>query len=93
MAYPYTHPSEVRVLSKYFGDPEARTLKGWEARGGYQGARKALGMDPAAVTQVMKDSGLRGRGGAGFPTGMKWGFMPKKEPGKPHFLVCNADAS
>ncbi|MET0399862.1 MAG: SLBB domain-containing protein, partial [Longimicrobiaceae bacterium] len=93
MAYPYTHPSEVRVLSKYFGDPEARTLKGWEERGGYQAARKALGMDPAAVTQVMKDSGLRGRGGAGFPTGMKWGFMPRKEPGTPHFLVCNADES
>jgi NADH-quinone oxidoreductase subunit F len=93
MAYPYRHPSEVQVISKYFGDPEARTLKGWEARGGYQAARKALGMDPAAVTQVMKDSGLRGRGGAGFPTGLKWSFMPKKEAGKPHFLVCNADES
>jgi NADH-quinone oxidoreductase subunit F len=92
MAYPYRHPSEVQVLSKYFGDPEARTLKGWEARGGYQALRKALGMDPAEIVNEVKASGLRGRGGAGFPTGMKWGFMPPKGD-KPHFLVCNADES
>ncbi|HEX2204764.1 MAG TPA: NADH-quinone oxidoreductase subunit NuoF [Longimicrobium sp.] len=93
MAYPYIHPSETRVLSQYFGDPEARTLKGWEARGGYKALRKALGMDRAAVVSEVKESGLRGRGGAGFPTGMKWSFMPKKEEGKPHFLICNADES
>ncbi len=93
MAYPYTHPSEVRVISKYFGDPEARTLAGWEARGGYQSLRKALGMERVEIVNTMKASGLRGRGGAGFPTGLKWGFMPKKEPGKPHFLICNADES
>jgi len=92
MAYPYRHPSEVQVLSKYFGDPEARTLKGWEARGGYQALRKALGMSPADVVNEVKASGLRGRGGAGFPTGMKWSFMPPKGD-KPHFLVCNADES
>jgi NADH-quinone oxidoreductase subunit F len=92
MAYPYTHPSETRVLSRHFGEPEARTLKGWEARGGYQAARKALGMERAAVVAEVKASGLRGRGGAGFPTGMKWSFMPPKAD-KPHFLVCNADES
>jgi NADH-quinone oxidoreductase subunit F len=92
MAYPYTHPSEVQVLSKYFGDPEARTLKGWEARGGYQAIRKALGMSRADVVSEVKASGLRGRGGAGFPTGVKWSFMPPKAD-KPHFLVCNADES
>jgi NADH-quinone oxidoreductase subunit F len=93
MAYPYKHPSEVQVISTHFGDPEARTLKGWEARGGYHAQRKALAMDPAEIVDVVKASGLRGRGGAGFPTGMKWGFMPKKEPGTPHYLVCNADES
>ncbi|HET7321648.1 MAG TPA: NADH-quinone oxidoreductase subunit NuoF, partial [Longimicrobiaceae bacterium] len=92
MAYPYSHPSEVRVLSKYFGDPEARTLKGWEQRGGYQGLRKALGMEPGEVVEQVKASGLRGRGGAGFPTGVKWSFMPK-DRSKPHYLVCNADES
>ena len=67
MAYPYPHPSEVRVLSKYFGDPEARTLKGWEARGGYQALRRALGMSRADVVNVVKASGLRGRGARASP--------------------------
>ncbi|HLM66719.1 MAG TPA: NADH-quinone oxidoreductase subunit NuoF [Longimicrobium sp.] len=92
MAYPYRHPSEVLVLSKYFGDPEARTLKGWEARGGYAPLRKALGMTPADIVNEVKASGLRGRGGAGFPTGVKWSFMPQKSD-KPHYLLCNADES
>jgi NADH-quinone oxidoreductase subunit F len=92
MAYPYQHDKEVRILSKYFGDPEARSLSGWEARGGYKSLKKALEMDPDAVTDEVKASGLRGRGGAGFPTGVKWGFMPK-EPRIPSYLVCNADES
>jgi NADH-quinone oxidoreductase subunit F len=92
MAYPYTHPSETRVLSKYFGDPEARTLKGWEARGGYRALRKALSMERKQVIDEVKNSGLRGRGGAGFPTGVKWSFMPMSS-GKQHYLLCNADES
>jgi NADH-quinone oxidoreductase subunit F len=58
--------------------------------GGYRSLRKALGMDPAAITETVKQSGLRGRGGAGFPTGMKWTFLPK-QTAKPVYLVCNAD--
>jgi NADH-quinone oxidoreductase subunit F len=71
--------------------PEARTLKGWRDRGGYAALEKALGMDPVEVQNVVKESGLRGRGGAGFPTGVKWSFM--KPDGKQHYLCCNADES
>jgi NADH-quinone oxidoreductase subunit F len=80
------------VLSRYFGDPEARTHEGWVKRGGYAALKKALGMAPAAVTELVKASGLRGRGGAGFPTGLKWSFMPKDKT-RPHYLCCNADES
>ncbi|MBW3628963.1 MAG: NADH-quinone oxidoreductase subunit NuoF [Gemmatimonadetes bacterium] len=92
MAYPYKHPSETLVLAKYFGDPEARTLAGWEARGGYRALRKALGSQRKEIIDEVKASGLRGRGGAGFPTGVKWSFMPMAS-GKQHYLLCNADES
>jgi NADH-quinone oxidoreductase subunit F len=93
MGYPHPpHPKESVVLSRYFGDAEARTYGGWVTRGGYEALRKALGMTPEAVVEEVKASGLRGRGGAGFPTGLKWSFMPKPS-GKPHYLVCNADES
>jgi NADH-quinone oxidoreductase subunit F len=93
MGYPHTpHPREEQVLSRYFGDPEARTLQGWRARGGYVALETALGMEPVAITNVVKESGLRGRGGAGFPTGVKWSFM-KPGDGKAHYLCCNADES
>ena len=93
MGFPHpSHPRETLVLSKHFGDAGARSYQGWVERGGYAGLRQALGMAPDEVTNAVKESGLRGRGGAGFPTGLKWSFMPKPS-GKPHYLVCNADES
>ncbi|HMA45233.1 MAG TPA: NADH-quinone oxidoreductase subunit NuoF [Gemmatimonadales bacterium] len=95
MGFPHKpHARETVVLSKYFGDAEARSLKGWKKRGGYEMLEKALGMSPEAVTDEVKSSGLRGRGGAGFPTGLKWSFMPKEpNPKRPHYLCVNADES
>ncbi|HEU4699573.1 MAG TPA: NADH-quinone oxidoreductase subunit F, partial [Gemmatimonadales bacterium] len=94
MGYPHPiSPKETPVLSQYFGDPEARTFDGWVARGGYAAIRKILaGMSRDEVVETIKASGLRGRGGAGFPTGMKWSLMPKPD-GRARFLVCNADES
>jgi len=60
MAYPYVSDREVRVISQYFGDPEARTLEGARKRGRYEGLKRALEMSPDQVTEVVKASGLRG---------------------------------
>ena len=93
MGFPHrSHPRETPLLSKHFGDVDARTLSGWRQRGGYRALEHALAMEPVAITNIVKESGLRGRGGAGFPTGMKWSFM-KPGDGKPHYLACNADES
>jgi NADH-quinone oxidoreductase subunit F len=79
------------VLSANWGGDKPWTIDGYG--GDYAAARKALTtMEPDAVIAMVKDSGLRGRGGAGFPTGMKWSFIPQGD-GKPHYLVVNADES
>ncbi|MGH7477199.1 MAG: NADH-quinone oxidoreductase subunit NuoF [Longimicrobiales bacterium] len=92
MAYPYRHQKETLVLARHFGEPAARTLAGWRQRGGYAALQTAFGMGRDAVIETVKNSGLRGRGGAGFPTGLKWSFMPK-EGDKPQYLLVNADES
>src|SRR5438093_1446993 len=93
MGYPHKpHAKETVVLSKHFGDAEARSLKGWVKRGGYDAWKQAQAMTPLAIMEEVKNSGLRGRGGAGFPTGLKWSFMPKEKK-KPHYLCVNADES
>ena len=80
------------VLTDNWGDDRSWTLASYAARGGYAALDKALAMEPDAIIDAVKDSGLRGRGGAGFPTGMKWGFIPQDNP-KPKYLVVNADES
>lgn len=80
------------VLTANWADERAWKILNYERRGGYTALRKALGMTPAEVVEEVKESGLRGRGGAGFPTGMKWGFIPQDNP-KPKYLVVNADES
>src|SRR5436309_12679239 len=80
------------VLTRNLGKPEALTLKGSRQLCGYEGLAKALKMEPDAVIDEVKKSGLRGRGGAGFSAGLKWSFIPKGKD-KPKYLVCNADES
>jgi NADH-quinone oxidoreductase subunit F len=80
------------VLTKYVKEPHSYELDFYLQHGGYQGLRKALTMTPEEIVDVVKKSGLRGRGGAGFPTGAKWSFVPKDVP-KPKYLLINADES
>ncbi len=82
----------VKILTKNLDHDDQRELVAYEKRGGYKSIRKALKMAPAAIVEEVKLSGLRGRGGAGFPTGMKWSFVPR-DSGKPVYLLNNADES
>jgi len=85
--------TETRVLLEHRGAPNLLRAAGYRAKGGYSALEKALqSMTPAAVTEEVKKSQLKGRGGAGFPTGMKWSFLAK-DTGKPIYLCCNADES
>jgi NADH-quinone oxidoreductase subunit F len=83
------------ILTRNVSRPEATSIAGYESAGGYGALRQALrGLTPAELIERVKKSGLRGRGGAGFPTGVKWSFMPKqKDPARPHYLLNNADES
>ncbi|QVQ50990.1 NADH-quinone oxidoreductase subunit NuoF [Spiractinospora alimapuensis] len=80
------------ILSANWDRPDSFRIDSYTETGGYRGLRSALAMEPDALVDLVKSAGLRGRGGAGFPTGMKWGFLPKDNP-KPRYLVVNADES
>src|SRR3989442_10721390 len=80
------------ILTTYAREPRSVTLDFYLRHAGYEGLKKALAMAPDAVVEMVKASGLRGRGGAGFPTGMKWQFVDRKS-NKPRYIACNADES
>lgn len=85
--------AEQRVLMAHFDNPQQCSLETYERNGGYQAIRKAIPTIPSdTLIEIVKQSGLRGRGGAGFPTGMKWGFVPK-DPSIAKYVVCNCDES
>jgi NADH-quinone oxidoreductase subunit F len=87
------HPDEIVVISKRFGVPNSMKIDTYLQTGGYTALQKALTqMNPDSIIDEMKKSSLRGRGGAGFPTGLKWSFVPKNID-KPKYVLCNADES
>jgi NADH-quinone oxidoreductase subunit F len=92
MLYNAPSPLEVKVLTRRFGMPGSASLSGYLASGGYVATRKAFGMTPEQIIEEVKTSNLRGRGGAGFPTGMKWSFVPRQSP-KSKYIVANGDES
>src|SRR5580765_3807487 len=83
--------SDLKIVTKNFGITDSHKLSVYNQRGGWQAFRKALAMTPAALVDEVKKSNLRGRGGAGFPTGLKWSFIPKEA--RTVYLVVNADES
>src|SRR6185312_15699963 len=85
-------PAFEPVLLKRVDKPNSAALDGYRADGGYKALEKALKIAPNDLTTLVKNSGLRGRGGAGFPCGLKWTFLPKDHPG-PIYLAVNADES
>ena len=91
MADLVSHPDEVKVISRRFGQGAAN-LDRYLELDGYKAVQKALSIGADAIINEMKASNLRGRGGAGFPTGMKWSFVPKQAP-KPKYVLCNGDES
>src|SRR6266704_4456003 len=91
MAFLVSHPDEVRVVSKRFGKG-ATDIDRYLELDGYKAVQKALAMQADAIINEVKNSGLRGRGGAGFSTGMKWSFVPKQSV-KPKYVLCNGDES
>lgn len=81
-----------RIFTNVYGDGDAY-IDGALKRGDWNRTKDILGMGRDWIVNEVKKSGLRGRGGAGFPSGLKWSFMPKKSDGRPHYLVVNADES
>ncbi|MCT1352587.1 NADH-quinone oxidoreductase subunit NuoF [Gordonia sp. p3-SID1431] len=95
---PEPEPPETPILSRHWDEPESWTLKNYLRHNGYRALSTALTTPPDDIIETVKASGLRGRGGAGFPVGMKWSFIPQKDstqtdPSVPHYLVVNADES
>src|SRR5262249_18670489 len=90
--YNQPSPLETRVISRRFGMENSASLDTYLATGGYEAFRKAKGMSPDQIIAEVKTSALRGRGGAGFPTGLKWSFVPRTSP-NPRVIVVNADES
>lgn len=83
---------ELRIIRNYVGIKDSHTLESYMSRGGYTAIAKSLKMDPDDIIDEIKKAGLRGRGGAGFPTGVKWSFI-QRDSKKPVYLCCNADES
>jgi NADH-quinone oxidoreductase subunit F len=92
MLYNEPSPLETKVLTRRFGMPNSASIDTYLATEGYQAFLKAARMKPEEIIEQVKVSNLRGRGGAGFPTGMKWGFVPRTSP-KPKYIVVNGDES
>ena len=80
--------AEIKLLTEHYDKDEFRSIKGYVKHDGYTVLKKALKMKPGEIIAAVKESGLRGRGGAGFSTGMKWSFLPKNTEDR--YLLCNA---